>query len=395
MGSAGGSRLRRHDLDCIRVVAVVSVVIYHVGIVPVSYPAPEGAPTPVPLQALFNAATHPWRMALLFLVSGVVTRHMFEAMDAATFLGQRLVRLVPPLVFGLCVLVPTQFYVLFAHARPGISYWAVWASYVGLDDVMPVRGAVDLDFELSHLWFLLYLTVYVSVVATLARRRPDLVARLSSRIGRAPKGHLFLGPLIFLVAMRSCLFPFFADATGPLDDVYRHVVFFGLFAFGFLAAREDRFWQAMTAWRWVGLVLALGALAVFGSLTLTDGRGDGALAEQIHPFLRAVRPFLVWGAIAAALGFAHRHLRRGGPILAYLTASVMTVYLLHPLASALGSALLDRLALAGVPGLLVAVSLAFCLGAHEAIRRTPALHLWFGMRSDRPPSQFAAAARSR
>lgn len=393
---AGGARpVRRHDLDCVRVIAVVSVVVYHVGIVPVSYPAPEGVPTPVPLQALFNAATHPWRMALLFLVSGVVTRHGFTATKATGFLARRLMRLVPPLVFGLGVLVPTHLYLVVAHGRPGTSYWAVWASYVGLDDLMPIRGAVDVAFELSHLWFLLYLAVYVSVVAALARRRPDLVARLSAGIGRAPGALLILGPLAFLVAMRSCLYPFFAEATGPLDDVYRHVVFFSLFAFGFLAAREERFWQALTAWRWFALALALGALAIFGSLVLTDGRGDGALAEQLHPALRAVRPFLVWGAICAALGFAHRHLRRGGPVLAYLAASVMTIYLLHPVASALGRTALAGSPLAGVPGLLVAVTLALCLAAHEAVRRTPPLHLWFGMRGEWRPPQFAALARSR
>lgn len=387
---------RRHDLDLVRVVAVATVVLYHVGLLHAAYPAPIGAPVPLPGLALFMAATHPWRMPLLFLISGAVGRHLVRAGGTGTFLHRRLARLVPPLVFGLVVLMPTQYYVALSRSAPETTFWSVWTGYLNLDDWLPIPGAADLPTDLSHLWFLAYLALYAVVVGLALRLRPGAVATLSARLERIPGWLILAGPLAVLIALRCGVFPRIPEATGIYDDVYRHAVFLGLFVLGFLAASADRIWDELAARRWWTLAAALAAFAVFGTLTLTDGRGDGALAERLHPVLHAVRPVQVWMAICAALGFARRHAPRGGPVLAHLTGAVMTIYLVHPLACLLVRGVIpEAWPDAARASALVLGTFAACLAAHEVVRRVPLLRYWFGMGPEARGTAPRAAAPDR
>jgi len=50
----------------------------------------------------------PWRLGLLFLVSGVATRWMLNKFSVGSFIRQRSARLLIPLVFGMLVVVPPQ-----------------------------------------------------------------------------------------------------------------------------------------------------------------------------------------------------------------------------------------------------------------------------------------------
>jgi hypothetical protein len=59
-----------------------------------------------PLMLLLN----PWRLALLFLVSGVATRFMLGKSTPGRLWRSRTVRLLPPLLSGMLVIVPPQAY---------------------------------------------------------------------------------------------------------------------------------------------------------------------------------------------------------------------------------------------------------------------------------------------
>jgi hypothetical protein len=57
-----------------------------------------------PLMLVLN----PWRLELLFLVSGVATRFMLRKYALGPLLRSRSARLMIPLVFGMLVIVPPQ-----------------------------------------------------------------------------------------------------------------------------------------------------------------------------------------------------------------------------------------------------------------------------------------------
>ena len=99
--STEGASLRRHDLDWLRVILFGLLIWFHLGVFTFwLFPDEE-----VPLSVLFVVdVMHQWRLAALFLISGMGTAFAFRRRDVKTFLNERLVRLGAPLPFrDLCV----------------------------------------------------------------------------------------------------------------------------------------------------------------------------------------------------------------------------------------------------------------------------------------------------
>jgi uncharacterized membrane protein YcfT len=96
---------RRIDLDWVRIAAFGLLIFYHVGMLYVSWgfhiKSAHRITALEPLMLVLN----PWRLALLFLVSGVATRFM---LGKYALVRSRSARLMIPLVFGMLVIVPPQ-----------------------------------------------------------------------------------------------------------------------------------------------------------------------------------------------------------------------------------------------------------------------------------------------
>src|SRR5512138_69756 len=185
---------RRHDLDWIRVLAFGLLVLYHVGMYYVSWEwhidSPHAGPALEPLMMLSS----PWRLSLLFLVSGVATAHLLarsrrEAATAGTrmrFLGPRSWRLLVPLAFGMLVVVPPQSYYEVVDKLPGgyhDGYLAFWLRYLAADAGF-CRGEDCLIVPTwNHLWFVAYLWVYTVAAWLLLRFAPRAMERTGTRLG--------------------------------------------------------------------------------------------------------------------------------------------------------------------------------------------------------------------
>src|ERR1700741_3086218 len=90
--------MRRVDLDWIRIGAFGLLILYHVGMVYVPWDFHvKSTPAGKPLEAVM-LALNPWRLALLFLVSGAATRFMAQKLAAGTLARRRGTRLLLPLV---------------------------------------------------------------------------------------------------------------------------------------------------------------------------------------------------------------------------------------------------------------------------------------------------------
>src|SRR3981189_1193959 len=100
----------RGDLDWVRIGAFGLLIFYHVGMLYVSWgfhiKSAHRITALEPLMLVLN----PWRLSLLFLVSGVATRFMLGKYALAPLLRSRSARLLIPLVFGMLVIVPPQAY---------------------------------------------------------------------------------------------------------------------------------------------------------------------------------------------------------------------------------------------------------------------------------------------
>src|ERR1700753_982595 len=88
---------RRVDLDWLRIVLFAGLIFYHEGLL--YEPGRQGI-------GVLLRATHPWRMSVLFLISAAATRFVAERHSAAGLTAERTLRLLPPLAFGVLLLVP-------------------------------------------------------------------------------------------------------------------------------------------------------------------------------------------------------------------------------------------------------------------------------------------------
>src|SRR3979411_3206504 len=107
---------RRVDLDWVRIGAFGLLIFYHVGMLYVSWgfhiKSAHRVTALEPLMLVLN----PWRLSLLFLVSGVASRFMLRKYAVLPLLRSRTARLLIPLVFGMFVIVPPQAYLQIVEA---------------------------------------------------------------------------------------------------------------------------------------------------------------------------------------------------------------------------------------------------------------------------------------
>jgi len=377
---------RRYDLDWIRICAFGLLVLYHVGMYYVTWDwhvnSPHASHALEPLMLLSS----PWRLSLLFLVSGAATAFLWERCrrEGSRFLGPRSWRLLLPLVFGMLVIVPPQSYFEVVEQLPGgyhDGYFAFWARYLAGDGTF-CRDGDCLDLPTwNHLWFVAYLWCYTVVLWALLRFAPRACTAAVERVRHLlsrPGGLLW--PLAWLVVARMALVGRFESTHALVDDWYNHAQYLPLFLLGYALARPGALWERIERARWPALAAAL-ASWMFIAWYFGHYRDDAVPPEALRWLQRLLWPVQQWGAIVAILGFARRHAPGDSPARRYLTGAVFPVYILHQtvivvLAVKLGP--LDLRPWLEGP-LLVLATFALCLAGYESIRRIGWLRPLFGL----------------
>jgi glucan biosynthesis protein C len=374
---------RRYDLDWVRIGAFMLLILYHVGMYYVTWDwhvkSPQASATIEPLMML----TSPWRLSLLFLVSGVATGFLLARQGSRGFLRLRSTRLLIPLVFGMLVIVPPQSYLeVVEKLRYADGFAEFYRLYItGFHGFC--RGSDCLIMPTwNHLWFIAYLWTYTVVLYIAVRVAPPLIPWLRRLAERHLSGlGILLWPLAYLCAIRMGLAARFPANHALFGDWYNHALYFGVFLLGFTLAGVRGAWGALQRVRWAALGLAvLGwafLIAYFGAYA--DDADIPPLALRL--FARGVYGAEQWLAIAAVVGFAHRHLKHDNAARRYLTSAIFPVYILHQtVIVVVAHALKPSHLHPPVEGfLLVLVTAATCFLSYEAIRRVRLLRPLFGL----------------
>ena len=371
-------------LDWVRIGAFGLLVLYHVGMYYVSWEfhikSSHASNAIEPLMRLSN----PWRMDLLFLVSGAATSFMLLREGASVWLLRlRARRLLIPLLFGMLVIVPPQAWleVMQKYQYTG-SYGDFMALY--LTGYKGFCNAASKSLVLptwNHLWFLPYLFLYTALLWLGLRRWPNLLERLGLRLGRSLGGlggfGLLVWPTLYLAITLLLLRKNFPQNYSVWGDWFSHSQYLAMFVLGAALARQPDIWQQMARQRWMALALALVAWLALVTASW--------LAREWHLPMRGIGPWaysvLQWCAIVAVLGFARLYLNRDGPARRYLTQAVFPVYVLHQTLILLLAHSFAPLALNPVleSSLLVVLTLALSLAGFEIIRRVKVLRPLFGL----------------
>lgn len=385
---------RHADLDWLRVVAILLLLVFHVGMMFNPWP------WHVKNAELLPALEGPWqlmsalRMPLLMVVAGAGAALALRRRSLAGFAGERARRLLIPLVFGIFVIVPPQIYI--ERIVQGICH----PTYLETLHIPQFHGSY-LDFypmvlqfvpfpkgalSWHHLWFVAYLFAFcllaLPLFAWFAKPSGEaFLRRLEATLSRGAWIFLLFLPLA-LVRILLRRYP----QTYTLIDDPKTVAYFGLlFLYGHLLVRCPALMDRIVALRRWSLGLAV---ALYIPLA-PDG-------DFPFPFEHLAVYALVWCGILAALGFARAHIRVRKPWLAYAQELAYPFYILHQTVIVLlGYALLN------VPlgpwtkmGLLLALSFLCTWLGCEAARRVRWLRPLLGMKPAPAPDNRAASVQT-
>ena len=370
-------------LDWVRVLAVAVLVFYHVGMFYVTWDWHVKSPHASTLLEPWMRLSSPWRMDLLFLVSGAATSLMLLHRGASSaLLGSRARRLLLPLLFGVLVIVPPQSWLEVVHK---LGYAGSYPNFMGLylrayGGFCFAGGQCLILPTWNHLWFLPYLFVYTLVAWLALRWRPALLHRFADSLPRRLAGwRLLWWPIVWLLLTRLLLRDRFPPTHALVDDWFAHSQYLAMFLLGAALAGSPQLWLQMARIRWPALLLALLAWALLVAGQLAPGAVP-TLPTPLRPLLISVQQ---WCAVIAALGFARRHLNHDSRLLRYLNDAVFPLYILHQTTIVLLAYWMAQWRLAPALEGLLLVAATFALGwaGYAGIRRVGWLRPWFGLRS--------------
>jgi len=371
---------RRIDLDWLRILAFGVLILFHVGMYYVTWgwhvKSPFASHALEPLMML----SAPWRLSLLFFVSGCATAFLHEK-GTAGFVRSRTQRLLIPLALGLWVVVPPQSW---AEVTEAVGYSGGYLHFLALYATGSggfCREDCLITPTWNHLWFVAYLWCYTMIAAlawwAIPRRHLD---RLGAAVARQLRGAgLFAWPVAVLAAIRIALVARFPDTHALVDDWFEHANYFSIFALGVLLARETSAWDEIRRQRWTALALAL---LGYGVVTAYFSHyAELAPPDWLRQLQRVFYALDQWCAIVAALGFARQWNPADSRARRYLTEAIFPFYIVHQTAIVLLAHFMKPLGLRPlVEGpLLIAATVAVCLASFEIVRRVGWLRPLFGL----------------
>ncbi|RZT09885.1 Surface polysaccharide O-acyltransferase, integral membrane enzyme [Duganella sp. CF402] len=375
---------RLYFLDWIRIFAFCLLIFYHTGMYYVTWDwhvkSPFASNAIEPLMILSS----PWRLGLLFMISGVATAFMLKKFRVGALLKQRSWRLLVPLVFGMFVIVPPQAYFEIVEK---IAYQGGYAEFMrlyvsGYEGFCRGKDCLDMP-TWNHLWFVAYLWVYTmlgGLIVWLLGARFDAV---SDALGRLLSGwRLIVLPVAILALARFTLADRFESTHGLVDDWYNHAQYFFLFALGAMLAAQKQLWARMDALRWTSLGLWLASWALIVCYwSIPEALANTPEVQQWKPVFRTIYCLCQWMPILTVCGFGHRHLNFDSAKRRYLTEAVFPVYILHQTLIVAMAHWMKPIKLApGIEGVfLIVLTFAISFGVFEVVRRIAVLRPLFGL----------------
>ncbi|NNJ65966.1 MAG: acyltransferase family protein [Xanthomonadales bacterium] len=370
---------RRYDLDWLRIVAFGLLILYHVGMFYATWgwhvKSVYASPSVEPLMSLVN----PWRLALLFFISGVAIRF---ATDKAGSLGRfawsRVARLGLPLLFGIYFWVmPQAYYEVRQSGEFSGSMVAFFPDYAAYEQTFST-----ITPTWNHLWYLAYVLIYILIaLAVLPWLRSVPESRAWQWLTSRPPVLVFVLILPFVVN-ETWLSPLFPTTHELINDWAHHASRFMVFLMGFFAAKDARFWRSVDrVWKLMPLLAVAAFLLLMNGQDIADWGRQFLSETQLRFFFSYAMVIYAWSCILALLGFGQRFLNRESPLLRYLTGAIFCYYVLHQTITVVAGYYLTeyRLGVVLESALVLAVTVAGCVLGYELIRRVPGVAILFGV----------------
>lgn len=375
-------KIRRHDLDWLRVIVFGLLIFYHVGM----FFVPWG--WHIKNNVIYNWLQFPmifinqWRLPILFVISGMGTAYALSYRSGSFFILERLQRLLIPLLFGMLIIVPPQVYIeRIYNGVLNVGYLDFFRELAFTTGVYP-----EGNLSWHHLWFLPYLLVYSIILTPIfIKIRNSKESRFLTWLNRSLNKYpatlfLFIPPLYLY---ESFLEPFFNVTHNLVWDWFNFISSLTLFLYGFILINvKESFWKAVQSLRYkaMGIGVLCFSLLLVRWLTIPDG----TLVHFIEALIKVTN---LWAWIITIFGFGSIYLNRNSKTLSYCNQAVYPFYILHQTITVIiGFYIYDKDWLLPTKfGIMVVGTFGFSWLIYEfLIRRIQFLWPLFGLKSKQP-----------
>jgi peptidoglycan/LPS O-acetylase OafA/YrhL len=366
---------RRFDLDWLRVLAILTIFIYHTTRFFNSEWWLVKNPTSYLVMDILETTLANWIMALIFAISGASLFYALGKRSVSKFVKDKVLRLAVPLVaMGMLIFGVLQIYLArLTHGEFSGSFFQFIPRYFQPD---------NFAWSGVHLWYLEMLFIFCLIFLPLFL----WLKRGSGQRVMAKVGEVLAAPgAIYLLALPTILCLILTDGDSFLGNtewgggsILTHTTFF---VSGFLIISHEGLQKNIQRFRWLSLALVIILMAtLFGLLIVIGEPPSGTL---LYALGRALWGLWSWSWVLAILGFGMKRLNLNKPVLSYANEAVLPFYILHhPVLLSVGYFVVQWAIPAPVKFVVIdASSFAIIMALYEfAVRRANLLRFLFGMK---------------
>lgn len=374
----GGDTERYDFLDWLRVIAIFVLLFFHTGMIFVGWGWHIVNAETIPSLQWPMDILHRLRMPLLFVIAGAGLWFTLRRRTPVQVLRERTVKLLLPLLIGMFLIVPPQIY----YERLLRGQWSGDYLQFYWTRVLELRPYPAGDFSWHHLWFVLYLYVYVPLLLPIVQWWKQHAPTLE------PGSWLYLLALP-LGANEALLRPLFPETHNLVSDWYVFNHYLLLTACGALIASLPGGWRWLSEHRRRSLIAGL---AVFGAVLVLFGTGAIRHGSTADAFVANI---LTWFWVMVFVGYGYRYLSFANGLLRWAREASYPVYILHQtVIVAIGYYVIQA---PWAPWTkyfaILALTMVACFALYEGcIRRFEPLRFAFGMKSRRAARRVGRAA---
>lgn len=384
--------LRRYDLDYLRVFAFMLLILFHCGMFYVeNWEWHVKSQYRSALLENLMLLLSPWRMPLLWLISGIAMRFIMAKVTIARFISVRSLRLLLPLLFGILVIVPPQLYIEMTHNGDlNVNYWHfIQLFFRGGNGVFDnYQAGIWPHIDVNHLWFLRSLWQYSLVIlCLLPLLNSSWIVRITSKLFK----------INGLIAVILSTLPIVLIEMFWQHSEQRYPLGFTFMLYGYLIGWHQDFWQriANNITRLIPSFLISYFIVIYFYNTVwlveqsTANVNPGwllAIGTIIYSLLR------IFGVLML-LAIACRYFNKNTHYLPYLSEAVYPFYILHQSFIVVFGYHLTHYNLgAGLEASILIVSTFIaCILSFELIKRVNILRPCFGLKMR--PSKYLLSQR--
>ncbi|WP_298310784.1 acyltransferase family protein [uncultured Aquimarina sp.] len=235
-------KIRRYDLDWLRVIVFGLLIFYHVGM----FFVPWG--WHIKNNVIYDWIRWPmlflnqWRLPILFVISGMGTFYALSYRNLWQFNMERIKRLLIPLLFGMLFIVPPQVYFERLVTNQFSGSYVEYLTTEAFTGVYP-----EGNISWHHLWFLPYLLVFSIILSPvlikIKRNASGFINWMQQKIQKPYGLYLFIIPLYFFEVLIE---PFFDITHALIDDWFNFINSLAFFLFGFILIASGKvFWKSL------------------------------------------------------------------------------------------------------------------------------------------------------